>query len=348
MKSKQIWLIASASVCTLLLVIGVLVYTWFGPVQLRDAQQIRYSVAETTSIAEVADELVELGIIRSSTGLKAWSNFTGRSEIPAGVYVFSTRMLVFEVGDVLTDGLDSNERTLTFIEGATIPEIAQIIADLTDRTQTDVLAVIDNRTWIESLQADYWFLSDEIFAEGIKHPLEGYLAANTYFIQADSSVEDIVIRLLDQSELVFADFEVLATYFELSFHEVVTLASIVEREASEFVDRQMVAGVFMNRLETGMTLGSDVTVAYAIDKVALNFTIAELQTDSPYNTYVITGLPVGPVGNPGSDAIEAVLTYTPNEYFYFLADVCSDGTVYYGKTYDEHLALRDLYLGCID
>ncbi|MGL5531285.1 MAG: endolytic transglycosylase MltG, partial [Culicoidibacterales bacterium] len=318
-----IWSII-ASVFAILLMTITVAYFLFGPINLFQAQQKRYIVAETTTLTAIADELEDMGIIRNAQALTWWSKITGRNEIPEGIYVFSTQMLTFEIGDILTDGRDSNERVLTIVEGDTIPQVASKIAAVLEQPTANVLTQMDNREWIETLQADYWFLSEAIFAEGIKHPLEGYLAADTYFVQSDSSVESIVIRLLDQMDVILAPYEASIAEFELNIAEVLTLASIVEREASERVDRELVAGVFLNRLAIDMPLGSDVTVAYAVDKVALNFTMAELQTDSPYNTYVITGLPVGPVGNPSADAIEAVLNYQASENLYFLADVCTD------------------------
>ncbi|MGL4953845.1 MAG: endolytic transglycosylase MltG, partial [Culicoidibacterales bacterium] len=293
-------------ICTVLLVVGAIGYSLLGPVELLNAQEKRYIVSETTTLTAIAEELAEMGIVRSAQGLTFWSQLTGRNDIPKGIYLFSTRMPIFEVGDILTDGRDSNERVLTLIEGDTIPQVATKIAEILEISDADVLAKMADKTWIKSLQADYWFLTDAIFTEGIKHPLEGYLAADTYFIQADSSVESVVVRLLDQMSVILAPYEAAIADFDLEIDEVLTLASIVEREASERADRELVAGVFMNRLAAEMPLGSDVTVAYAIGKVALNFTNAELQTDSPYNTYVITGLPVGPVGNPSADAIEAI------------------------------------------
>lgn len=349
---KQRWKIIVGSIAAGIVLIGGLIvafgYLLFGPLTLFSAEQKRYIVAQTTTVTAIADELEEMGIIRSSAGLKQWAIATGREEIPEGIYVFTTQMPVFEIGDILTDGRDSNERILTLVEGDTIPQVAEKIAAVLEKTPTEVLEVLDNQTWIQSVQADYWFLSEAIFADGVKHPLEGYLAADTYFIQADSSVEAIVERLLDQMAVILGPYQEAIEASELSVHETLTLASIVEREASTFEDRRLIAGVFLNRIDEQMPLGSDVTVAYAVDKVALNFTIAELQTDSPYNTYVITGLPIGPVGNPSAQAIEAVIDYEANDYLYFLADVCSDGTVYYAKTYEEHLAYRDQYLGCID
>lgn len=337
-----------AGIGSLLIFAVTIGYLLFGPAELFNSQQKRYIVSETTTIVAIADELEEMGIVRSSAGLKHWSQWTGREQIPEGIYVFTTQMPIFEIGDILTDGRDSNERALTIVEGDTIPQVAEKIATILEKPTVEVLQAIDNREWIQSIETDYWFLTEAIFAEGIKHPLEGYLAADTYFIQADSSVEAVIERLLDQMAVIIAPYQAAIEASTLDVHETLTLASIVEREASTLEDRQLIAGVFLNRIEQAMPLGSDVTVAYAVDKVALNFTVAELQTDSPYNTYVVTGLPIGPVGNPSAQAIEAVIDYEANDYLYFLADVCSDGTVYYAKTYEEHLAYRDQYLGCID
>jgi UPF0755 protein len=124
--------------------------------------------------------------------------------------------------------------------------------------------------------------------------------------------------------------------------EVVTLASIVEREAPKTEDRKKIAGIFENRLNDGMALQSDVTVQYALKTDKKDISYADTQVDSPYNTYKVKGLPIGPICNPSLDSIDAVLFPTKTSFSYFLA--ASDGTVYYSNTLEEHEAKKAKYL----
>ncbi len=173
--------------------------------------------------------------------------------------------------------------------------------------------------------------------------LEGFLYPDTYQVSLKPTADDIVKKMLDNfnKKLSNDDREQIKKSGMNTF-EVVTLASIVEREAIEETDRKLVAGVFEKRLEIGMPLQSDITVLYALNSTKKNVTWEDTQVDSPYNTYKISGLPLGAVCNPSIQSIQAVLYPTKSNYLYFLA--APDGVIYYSSTVEGHNINKVKYL----
>jgi uncharacterized YceG family protein len=167
--------------------------------------------------------------------------------------------------------------------------------------------------------------------------LEGYLFPDTYRVWKDELPEGLMKKQLATfQERVYEPFAEAQKKSGLTWHEVVTLASIVESEVQTAEDRKIVAGIFLNRLDKGMRLQSDATVNYVTRAGRTRPTLDDLETESEYNTYKTDGLPPGPVSNPALSALRAVLEPTPSNYHYFLTD--EKGKAYYAKTYDEHLA----------
>lgn len=193
----------------------------------------------------------------------------------------------------------------------------------------------------------YPFITEEVFNKDIRILLEGYLFPNTYLFFKETDANTITMKILDETLKVYNEFENLIKSSNLTTHELFTLASIVQYEASKVDDMKLISGVFYNRMDIGMMLQSSVTVCYAIDKEKDDHWMScevNPNYDSPYNTYKYAGLPPGPILNPGKSAIEATLSPTPSEYLFFMADVYGDGTVYYAKTYAEHSANVKKYL----
>ena len=182
----------------------------------------------------------------------------------------------------------------------------------------------------------YWFLTDDILNKDIKYPLEGYLYPETYFLDSeDPDIEEITASMLDKTDEVLTPLkDEISNKLDMSVHEFLSFASIVERESLFEDDRPMIAGVFKNRLDQNMALQSDITVNYALDKTGVNVSIADTQVDSKYNTYKYKGLPVGPICAVPERTMEDCINYEPNDYLFFFAT--EDGDVLYSKTYEEH------------
>jgi UPF0755 protein len=203
----------------------------------------------------------------------------------------------------------------------------------------------NNDVFLDEMIAKYEFLSEDILNPKTRIRLEGYLFPNTYEFFVSTNPRDVTIKLLDQTKKIYDKYKAQFEASDLSVHEVFILASIVQFEASKPEDMKKVASVFFNRLEIDMALQSSVTVCYSLYEYD-SWRDCETNSnfDSPYNTYKYRGLPVGPIMNPGEDAIVAVLDPADTDYYYFMADVYGDGTVYYAKTYAEHNANVEKYL----
>ena len=199
-----------------------------------------------------------------------------------------------------------------------------------------VFATLNDEKFIKSMQDKFpSLLTDDIFQKDIKYPLEGYLFPATYdFEEKTPSLETIVTAMLKQTEKVLQEYEAQMTEQEFSTHKLLTMASLLEEEATEKVDRSKIASVFYNRLDKGMPLQTDPTVLYAKGKHSERVYYKDLEINSPYNTYKFKGLPPGPIANAGKASIKAALEPEKTKYLYFLAT--PEGDVLYSKTLAEH------------
>ena len=232
------------------------------------------------------------------------------------------------------------EITITFKEGINMRKVASLIEEKTSNTKDDVLSLVNDDTYIDSLIEKYWFLDSSIKDSSIYYPLEGYLYPETYiFASKDVKIEDIFTKMLDETDKRLSNYKDEIESSRYSLHEIMTLASIVELEGAKATDRSKVAGVFYNRLDHNMTLGSDVTTYYAekIDDFSKSLSGDELNNcNNKYNTRCPSylGLPIGPICNPSEESIKATIEPTKEDYFYFVAD-CK-GEVYLSKNSTEH------------
>ena len=209
-------------------------------------------------------------------------------------------------------------------------------------TEEDVFNLLEDEEYIDSLIDRYWFLTDEIKNDDIYYPLEGYLLPNTYIFENDEvSVKEIFNVILNYMDKCLSRYkDNLIEDFTL--HEILTLASIAELEGRSQEDREEIVGVFLNRIEKGINLGSDVTTYYAfkVDMGERDLYKKELTTENPYNTRgpnMEGKIPVGPICNPSNVAIQAAIEYKPTDNLYFVSD--KTGKVYFTKNNEEHLKM---------
>lgn len=276
-------------------------------------------VKEGTSISAEASKLKEQHIIRSAILFRALLTiFGGDSGLVAGDYFFPGPQNVFTVALRMAQGrylLDPVKVTIP--EGANNREVAQIFADK--------LQFFD----IETFKAS---ISDK----------EGYLFPDTYYFLPTEDPA-VVLRVMENNYR--KKIEPLRADIEKSGHtekEIIIMASLLEEEARTSETRRMISGVLWNRIKKGMRLQVDAVFPYIIGKNTFQVTRADLMVDSPYNTYLYKGLPVGPISNPGLSSIEAAVHPTPSSYLYYLADM--QGVTHYSKTYAEHLRKQHYYL----
>jgi len=312
-------------------------------------EEVVFEVNSGESLNAVLPRLEESGLIKNSLFAKIYIKLNHTGSLAAGKFALTPSMSTAEIIETITDAtkLIHDDITITFIEGEWLKHMAEKFESDLGIDADELMTLWNDKDYLKSLMDEYPFLTEEIFNEDSRYLLEGYLMPNTYAFAKGSDAQTVTKKLLDQTLKVYNKYKDEIAQHELSVHELFTLASIVQYEASKIEDMKMIAGVFYNRLDIGMKLQSSVTVCYAIDKEKSDsWKSCEVNPtfDSPYNTYMVQGLPPGPILNPGADAIEAVLAPTESDYYYFMADVYGDGTVYYAETYAQHLALVNKYL----
>lgn len=340
MKKTHKILVFLVIMSAILITLGCSIYVYnLSPVN-DDDTIIAFEVESGDTFLTIASTLKEGNFIRSEFFYKLYVKLYRVSGLEAGTYYVSSDMGVKELVTTLSGkSTNANVMNITFKEGLHMRKIAKTIADSTEYTEEEVLAVGADTEFLNELISEYWFLTDDILNEEIYYPLEGYLFPDTYQFVKDASIEDIFRRLLDRMDAVLTPYKEEIEKSEYSIHEILTLASIVELEAAGSDDRAGVAGVFYNRLENNWSLGSDVTTYYAI-KIDMNerdLYKSELDDYNAYNTRsskMAGKLPVGPICNPGLDALVAAIEPTEHNYFYFVAD--KNKKTYFTKTSSEH------------
>lgn len=309
--------------------------------KVSDDTTLKEVTIKSGSISSIATTLKENNLIKNITIFKVYTKLTNKINLKAGTYNFSEDMGVKKIVELLEEGKTS-ENNITFKEGINVRGIARLISEKTNNDYDDIISLMTNTTYIDELIDEYWFLTKDIKNKDIYYPLEGYLFPDTYSVTKDSNIKDIIAKILDETDKKLSKYKNDIANNELNIHEIMTLASVVELEVANKDDRRAVAGVFFNRLNSKYfpTLGSDATSYYGakIDDWSKNrLTSAELNDCSnKYNTRCAynKGLPVGPIGNPSIESIEAVLNPEKHNNYYFVND-CS-GKLYMTKNETEH------------
>lgn len=307
-----------------------------------DSEKVIVEIKEGT-ISSIGDTLYENNLIRSTFIFNIYVKLNGVSNLKASTYELDKNMKLSEIIEVLEKGnaYNPDEVRITFKEGLNVRKIATLIEENTNNLYDDVMSLMDDDSYIDSLINKYWFLTDDIKNEKIYYPLEGYLFPNTYaFLNKDVEVKTIIETMLDEMDKQLTNYRKAIEDSDYSVHEILTLASIVELEGASADDRASVAGVFYNRLEDKWSLGSDVTTYYYLKiddfKQSLNGNRNLYTCDEAYNTRCTSfvGLPVGPISNPGIESLEGTVNYREHDNYYFVAD-CK-GKTYLSKDSTNH------------
>jgi len=242
-------------------------------------------------------------------------------QVQAGEYLLSADMPPGDILEVLVNGKVRLYK-FTVPEGSTLKQIAAIVETAGLVTRAEFL----------SAAADADFVRENGIDAG---SFEGYLFPETYFFPKNTAARKVIAVMVDRLRSVFTEtWKKRAADIGLSVHQVLTLASIIEKETGAPSERPIISSVFHNRLRRGMRLETDPTVIYGIDNFDGNLTRKHLATPTPYNTYLISGLPPGPIANPGQAAIEAALYPVDTPYLYFVSK--KDGTHQFSKTLTDH------------
>jgi UPF0755 protein len=316
----------------LVFLIGVFLFVGFGyylssPAEKGGKEQV-FFVRDGSTLNEVTSELESKRIITGKRLFLLWARLMGYSRsIKAGEYRLSSGMPPLKILETLSKGIVITH-PVTIPEGFTIRQIGELLEE----------KGLVNKDEFLSITGD----PDVAKRYGIcGHSLEGYLYPDTYQFGRGLSAMSIVDVMVKHFWEVVAPLRQKVEQSGMTIEEVITLASIVEKETGRAEERPVIASVFKNRLKKRMRLETDPTVIYGIKDFSGNLKKKHLNQRTPYNTYVIRGLPPGPIANPGKEAIEAVLFPAKTDYLYFVSK--NDGSHHFSKTLVEHNRAVEIY-----
>ena len=324
----------------LLLGMGISWLVMVSPVNSKSKALIEVVIPSGTTTRQIGTILKKKDLIRSELFFNVYVKINRVNDLKASTYTMTKTMSLKEIIDTLKKGNSYNPNIIkiTFKEGERITDFAQDIAENTNHTYEEVMTIMKERNYIQTLINKYWFLTEDILNTSIYYPLEGYLAPNTYeFTSKDVKVEEIIETMLNETDKILKKYQTTITK---SIHYYVTMASLAELEGTNSENKKQIVSVFENRLNSGMNLGSDVTTYYALQlPMDRDLTAAEFATANPYNTRSTTmmgKLPIGPICNPSLESLEASFNPSQTTYLYFVAD--KYGKIYFTSTLAEHNA----------
>ncbi|MGV3125677.1 endolytic transglycosylase MltG [Streptococcus orisratti] len=352
----------------LILVGGFFTYRYVtsavGPLDKSSSKYITVEIPEGSGNKYIGQILEKAGVIKDATIFNFYTKFKNYTNFGSGYYNLKASMDLDEISKLLQKGgtVEPERPALGKIlitEGYTINQIADAvtvntIAQKSEKTSTpfskdDFLKLIQDETFIAKMVAKYPNLFASLpNADQVTYRLEGYLFPATYNYYEDTTLEDLVEQMISTTDSYLSSYYDTIASKGMTVNEVLTLASLVEKEGSTDEDRRNIASVFYNRLNANMPLQSNIAILYAMGKLGEKTSLAEdaaidTTIDSPYNIYTNTGLMPGPVDSPSLSAIEATINPASTDYLYFVADV-KTGAVYYSETFEEHQANVEKYI----
>ena len=291
---------------------------------------VYFTVRPGMSVSEIGKELYERGIIDSE--MKFWwtAKLNGfENKVKSGTFAMQTGMTPRDALEILVYG---NTVTIRF----TIPE-GFSVRDIAQRLDDEGLVKADAFISLAKTYRPYPYVEEH---ENVRYAVEGFLFPDTYEINGEFDAARIMQMMAENFDRrLTKEMRDRAREMDLSIYELVTLASLVEKEAYHEEDRPIIAQIFLKRLRLGMPLQADPTVQYLLDAPKEDLLYRDTEIESPYNTYQNVGLPPGPIASPGTASLMAVLHPADTNYLYFVAD--RNGNNYYATNYADHLALVD-------
>lgn len=310
------------------------------PIDKNDTKKIEVVIPSGSTTQKIGEILEEKELIRSSTFFNIYVKLFDVNNLKASTYLLSKNMDIKEIISIIEKGnsYNPNQIQITFKEGINIRELANQIATNTNNSYDDVISLINNKEYLKELSKKYWFITDEVQNEKLYYSLEGYLFPDTYYFNnKDVSTKEILEKMLDRMNQVLTEYRNKIETSKYSVHEILTLASIIEKEGKT-KDFKEISAVFHNRLNKNMELGSCATAYYGMGLDFNEIGIANqemINNDNLYNTYKISTLPIGPISLPSKNAIDAAINPKENsKCLFFLSD--NEGVTYFFETYAEH------------
>ncbi|SEK20437.1 UPF0755 protein [Streptococcus equinus] len=331
------------------------------PLDSSSTEYITVDIPEGSGNKYIGQILEKAGVIKSATVFNYYTKFKNYSNFQSGYYNLQASMDLDEICKLLKEGGTPQPEKpslgkILVTEGYTIKQISEAVTKnsakknaSTPYSSEDFLKVVQDETFISKMAAKYpKLLSSLPSADQVTYRLEGYLFPATYSYYKETSMEDIVEEMISTMDSYMSQYYDTIAASGKSVNDVLTLASLVEKEGSTDDDRRNIASVFYNRMNNNMPLQSNIAILYAMGKLGEETSLAadasiDTSIDSPYNVYTNTGLMPGPVDSPSLAAIEATVNPASTDYYYFVADV-KTGKVYYSENFDDHQANVEKYV----
>lgn len=303
-------------------------------------ETVMVTIPEGAGTSEIADILKENGLIGSKLSFRISSRINGYDgTFKQGTYEIDTGLTQIQIMDLLQSGEVATDNKITIPEGYNTRQIA---------AKAEELGICTADEFIEEANTGV-FAYD--FLEGLperEYRLEGYLFPDTYFITENMTAHDLIDMMLKRFEQMYTtEYQNAVASSGYSLDEIVTIASMIEKEITVDEERSKAASVIYNRLDAGMSLGIDATVLYAVGRDSGSLSQEELQTDSPYNTRLNTGLPLGPISNPGEASFRAAVFPDTTNYLYYVLEAEGQSNHVFCETYDQFLAAKESYQASI-
>ena len=322
------------------------------PIDPSSKQYVKVQIPEGANSQEIGSILEKSGLIKHSLLFTAYVKYKNYSDLKSGYYNLQKSMSTEDLIKALQKGGTPEPQevvyaNLTIPEGFTLEQIAQTVAQLQGEfkeplTAEAFMAKVQDENFIAQEVAKYPKLLESLPAKdsGVRYRLEGYLFPATYTIKESTTIESLIDEMLATMDKNLSPHYATIKEKNLTVNELLTIASLVEKEGAKTEDRKLIAGVFYNRLNLGMPLQSNIAILYAEGKLGQKISLADdvaidTTIDSPYNVYTNIGLMPGPVDSPSMDAIESSINQTKSDNLFFVANV-QDGKVYFATTKEEH------------
>lgn len=311
-----------------ILLLGLIIFAWevYFPVNSSSAENVEFLAQKGEGDEEIAVRLKEMGIIKNNYFFNIYAIISGNdSKLQAGKYSLSSAMTIPEIIKKLASG-DVIKQKIKIIEGWDIKDIEKYFVDEKISSIEDFKEALN-----KDYSSEFGFLNEK--PKDIS--IEGYLFPDTYNVSLGAKADDVVRLMLSNFNKKLNDGlrqQIISQ--KKTIFEVITMASIIEKEVKTMEDKKIVAGILWKRLGAGMPLQVDATINYITNKNNSGSTIKDTKIDSPYNTYKYKGLPKGPISNPGMDSILATIYPTETKYWYYLSGF--DGQTIFSETFLEH------------
>ncbi len=318
------------------------IHTSLEPLNRADKTKVEIKIPIGSSNKQIAAKLQNKKVIKSAAVFSYYVKAHNYTDFQAGEYSLSPSMTLDQIITQLQKG-HSERKVIAKVlvkEGVTVEEIGTAIGKNTKWTKKQFLALMKNDSYLQDLAEKYPdLMGSAMAAKDVRYRLEGYLFPLTYSIYQGDTLKGTVTAMVKATNDRLAPYYATLKKNNMTVQELLTLASLVEREGVKETDRKKIAGVFLNRLAIDMPLQSDISVMYALNTHKESLTNEDTSVDSPYNLYINKGYGPGPFNSPSLQSIQAVLEPSDRDqnYLYFVANL-KTGKVYYSVTYDEHLA----------